>query len=151
MPGVSRPLEGPAKGPREVMIMRKEMQETRNPEVNQVEKMENRRTVTPAADIFENAREIWMLVDMPGVGEKDVEVHFEKQTLRIAGKVEAPNKDWRRTLREYSPTDFERSFKLPAGLDVGRFSADFDNGVLTLHLPKSAEHQPQKIAINTKK
>ncbi len=131
--------------------MRKDMQETRNPEVNQVEKMENRRTVIPAVDILENPREICMVVDLPGVSENDVEVHFEKQTLRIAGKVEPVNPAWRRTLREYAPTDFERSFKLPAGLDVSKFIADFDNGVLTLHLPKSAEHQPQKIAINTKK
>ncbi|MBU1244184.1 Hsp20/alpha crystallin family protein [Myxococcota bacterium] len=131
--------------------MRNQMQENKNPEVNQVEKMENRRTVIPAADIFENPREIWMLVDMPGVAEKDVEVHFEKQAIRIAGKIVPPDKDWRRTLREYSPTDFERSFKLPSGLDVAKFTAEFDNGVLTLHLPKSAEHQPHKVAINTKK
>ncbi|MBU1069612.1 Hsp20/alpha crystallin family protein, partial [Myxococcota bacterium] len=105
----------------------------------------------PAADIFENPREIWMLVDMPGVGEKDVEVHFEKQAIRIVGKIEPPDKGWRRTLREYSPTDFERSFKLPSGLDIAKFTAEFDNGVLTLHLPKSAEHQPHKVAINAKK
>jgi HSP20 family molecular chaperone IbpA len=131
--------------------MRNEMQETRNPEGQEVEKMENRRTVIPAADIFENASEIWMQVDMPGVDEKDVEVHFEKQAIRIAGKVAPPNKEWRRTLREYAPTDFERSFRLPSGLDVGRFTAEFDNGVLTLHLPKSAEHQPHKVTINAKK
>jgi len=131
--------------------MRNEMQETRNPEVNEVEKMENRRTATPAVDIHENAKEIWMVVDLPGVSEQDVEVHFEKQEIRIAGKVPPPDKAWRRTLREYTPTDFERSFKLPSGLDVAKFSAEFDNGVLTLHLPKSAEHQPHKVAINTKK
>lgn len=131
--------------------MRTELQENRNVETKDVEKMENRRTVIPAVDIFENDNEIWMVVDLPGVNEKDVEVHFEKQTLRISGRVKPVDSSWRRTLREYVPTDFERSFKLPSGLDVSKFSADYENGVLTLHLPKSEDHQPHKIQINAHK
>lgn len=131
--------------------MRTELQETRNPEVKDVEKMENRRTVIPAVDIFENDREIWMVVDLPGVSEKDVDVHFEKQALRISGRVKPVESSWRRTLREYAPTDYERSFKLPSGLDVSKFTAEYENGVLTLHLPKSEEHQPHKVPINIRK
>ncbi len=131
--------------------MRTEMQETRKTENQEVEKIENRRTVIPAVDIYENARELWMEVDLPGVREQDVEVNFEKQAIRIAGKVGQPPEGWRRTLREYAPMDYERSFRLPSGLDVAKFHAEFENGVLTLHLPKSAEHQPHKVAINAKK
>jgi len=130
--------------------MRNEMQETRKTENQEVEKIENRRTVIPAVDIYENARELWMEVDLPGVREQDVEVNFEKQAIRIAGKVAPVPEGWRRTLREYAPTDYERSFKLPSGLDVAKFHAEFENGVLTLHLPKSAEHQPHKVVINKK-
>jgi HSP20 family molecular chaperone IbpA len=131
--------------------MRTELQENRNSETKDVEKMENHRTVIPAVDIFENDHEIWMIADLPGVREKDIEVHFEKQTLRISGRVKPVDASWRRTLREYVPTDFERTFKLPSGLDVSKFSADYENGVLTLHLPKSEEHQPHKIQINARK
>lgn len=131
--------------------MRTELQKNQNVETKDVEKMENRRTVIPAVDIFENDNEIWMVADLPGVNEKDVEVHFEKQTLRISGRVKPVDSSWRRMLREYVPTDFERSFKLPSGLDVSKFSADYENGVLTLHLPKSEDHRPHMIQINAHK
>ncbi len=131
--------------------MRTEIQKPNHSENAEMEKMENRRTVSPAVDIFENEKEILMVVDLPGVAEKNVEVHFEKQSLRISGKVDPVPDNWRRTMREYTPTDFERSFKLPNGLEVGKFQAEYGNGVLTLHLPKSSEHQPHRVKITSKK
>jgi HSP20 family molecular chaperone IbpA len=101
------------------------------------EKMQERREIAPAVDIFENKDEVLILADLPGVDKDDVTIHFEKNQLAIIAKRQPKEEGF----------DYARRFVLPNGIDAERISAEFTQGVLRLELPKSAAHKPRTIQV----
>ncbi len=99
--------------------------------------------VMPPAEIVENKNEIVLTLELPGMTKKDVEVAFEDGVLTIRGEKTETRKEgdeerkyhlWERTYGS-----FTRSFTLPNTVDPTAIAAAFENGILTVKLPKTAE------------
>jgi HSP20 family protein len=86
--------------------------------------------------------------EVPGLGEKDVEVtlHQDVLTLRGERKADAPE-GYRAHRQERASTRFSRSFALPVKVDAEKVTARVRNGLLTVTLPKVPESQPRQIAV----
>ncbi len=109
-------------------------------------------TFTPAVDIRENQNELRLDVELPGLNPDDVEITAENGVLTIRGEKQTEHKegdDSRYHIVERSYGSFLRSFQLPQGLDESRIEATFNNGILSVHIPKSALAQPKKIQIKS--
>lgn len=109
----------------------------------------------PAVDVEETADAYVIKAEMPGFKEDDVKITVDKHVLHISGSVnetEKENKDGRKYLiKERRHESFERSFSLPDGLDESAISAGFENGILTVTLPKTPEEKPRKIEVKINK
>lgn len=108
---------------------------------------------TPAVDVREDARELTLVIELPGVAPADVEVTAENGVLTIRGEKRETRKEGDESTRyhliERAYGAFSRSFQLPTGLDDSKIEADYANGVMTIHVPKAALPQPRRITINT--
>jgi HSP20 family protein len=108
----------------------------------------------PAVDIAEKDDHYEITAELPGIDEKDIEVKFASGLLTIRGSKsedkEEKKKDYHLSERRYG--SFQRSFSLPEGVDPDKLDANFEKGVLTIVIPKSAEAQrkERKIAIKAK-
>ena len=105
---------------------------------------------TPALDIHETAEGLILEADLPGVPPDQLEVRVEDNVLYIRGKIRWPNLENGRVLyEELRPGDFYRSFILSDEVDVERITADFEQGVLRLQLPRAGKTRPRKIEVRT--
>lgn len=116
----------------------------------QTERTRNRPQFFPNVDIVETPDELLVLADMPGMRAEDVDINFENGTLMLHGKVEdRQREDTNYLLREYDVGDFHRSFQVSEAINATKISAEYNDGVLTLHLPKTEAVKPRKIAVRT--
>ncbi|MGE0610450.1 MAG: Hsp20/alpha crystallin family protein [Pirellulales bacterium] len=105
-------------------------------------------TYQPRVDIVERADELVLTADMPGLKGDNIDVQFEDRQLTIHGHIEPRQSgECRYLLREYGVGDFFRTFKVSEQIDGSRISAEYRNGVLTLHLPKAEAAKPRRIAV----
>jgi HSP20 family protein len=101
-------------------------------------------------DVFESDDAYTLVASVPGFKEDQVEITFEEGILSIKAKAEphqAPGR-WLRQERPYG--SFVRRLEVPQQVETGKISADFDNGVLTVRIPKTAKPQPVKIPIGAR-
>jgi HSP20 family protein len=86
--------------------------------------------------------------EMPGLGDKDVQLSIQKEVLTLAGerKADAPEGYYVHR-QERSPIRFSRSFTLPCKVDPEKSTATLKDGVLTVTLAKIPDEQPRQIAI----
>ena len=104
---------------------------------------------SPRIDIWEAEDELVLQADLPGVAPEDLAVHSETHELTIHGKV-APRYDSLTLLcGEYGIGDFQRSFHIGEAIDAGGISAELQDGVLTLHLPKTEEVKPRRVDVRS--
>jgi HSP20 family protein len=108
----------------------------------------------PAVEIAESPDEFTVTAELPGLAAKDVSADFEDGMLTIKGeKAETKTeKDKKYYVWERNYGAFERSFSFPMGVDQDKIKASFENGVLTVTLPKTKEAKAsgKKIAITAK-
>jgi HSP20 family protein len=111
------------------------------------------RAWAPAVDICENENSIVLKAELPGVDPKDVEVRVEDNTLYLKGerKFEKDTKEENYHRLERSYGSFARSFALPNSVDAEKVAAEYQDGLLTLTLPKREETKPKTIKINISK
>ena len=110
----------------------------------------NAGSFTPAVDIKENDKEIRLEVELPGLRPEDVEITAENGVLTVRGEKQEERKegeDNRYQVVERVYGTFLRTFQLPQGVDEDQIKAEFNNGVLSLHIPKAALPQPKRIEI----
>jgi len=107
-------------------------------------------TWAPAVDIQETENELVLKADLPGIEEKDIDVHIENNTLTIRGErkfEKQVNEDnYLRVERSYG--SFSRSFSLPNTINTEAINAEYKNGVLTVQMPKRAESKPKQVKVN---
>jgi HSP20 family protein len=106
---------------------------------------------TPAVDIKENDNEIRLELELAGMKPEDVEITAENGVLTVRGEKRIERKEGdesRYQVVERVYGTFMRTFQLPQGIDADQIKAEFDNGVLTLHIPKAALPQPKRIEIS---
>jgi HSP20 family protein len=101
----------------------------------------------PSVDILEKRNELLVVADVPGAAGDDVDIRFDDGTLTIHAKVEPRHEDTEYLLQEYAVGDYWRTFEISEAIDASRISADYADGVLTLHLPKTEALKPRKIEV----
>jgi HSP20 family protein len=104
----------------------------------------------PAVDIFETEHELVVKADLPDVNPQDLDIHVENNVLTIRGERKFENKEkeenYLRIERTYG--SFSRSFSLANSVKSEAIKADYQNGVLTLSIPKREEAKPKQIKVN---
>lgn len=105
----------------------------------------------PAVNVRESSRELKMEFELPGIAPENVEVTCENGVLTVSGEKTEERKEGeeggRYHLVERSYGEFTRSFQLPRGVDESEIDAEFENGILTVRIPKAALPEPRRIEI----
>lgn len=105
----------------------------------------------PPVTVAESTGELVLSAELPGMRREDISIDIENNVLTISGeKTEAREEgDEERRYHVYERNfgSFTRSFTLPRTIDVANIVANFDNGVLTMKLPKVPEAKGRKIEI----
>jgi HSP20 family protein len=103
----------------------------------------------PSVDILETENELVLKADVPGVELKDIDIQVENGTLTLKGErkfeKEEKNKGFHRLERAYG--SFLRYFTVPETVDTEHVRADYQNGVLTVTLPKKEIAKPKSIKV----
>ena len=104
----------------------------------------------PAVDIYETEHELVVKADLPDVDPKDLDIRVENNILTIRGERKFEKKvseeNYLRVERSYG--SFARSFTLANTVNAEAIKADYQNGVLTLTVPKREEAKPKQIKVN---
>ena len=112
-----------------------------------VEKRQELPKIAPVVDIYENEDEILLHADMPGVMKDNITINVDNGKLEISGARHLQSKgtgSW----KEFGDVEYRRVFSVPQSIDVGKVNADFKEGVLRLHLPKTEAAKPRRIEIS---
>ncbi len=119
-----------------------------NREQDRPETIQQRSALAPLVDIYENADQLLVVADLPGVAQDGQSINLEKGELTIEAK--------RTDAAQVGPStdqgglpDFRRTFLVPKGVDAEGISADLKDGVLRIHLPKAAALKPRQIPIKS--
>ena len=117
--------------------------------VSKEEKTVPSRYYTPNTDIYETDDALTVVMEIPGVKKKDMDVHLENDVLRVEGRVGFGNYEGLEPLyTEYNVGHFARAFTLSSKIDQQQISAKVEDGVLTLTLRKARETMPRRIDIS---
>ena len=103
-------------------------------------------------DMYETNNDVVVKAALPGLKADEVQINVSNDVLTLKGEMkheeEKKDKSWH--IREHRWGAFERSIRLPTGVIADRAKADFDNGILTITLPKSEDVKPKTITVKTK-
>jgi HSP20 family protein len=103
----------------------------------------------PSVDIHENEDQITLRAELPGMTEDDVELTVDKGRLTVQGekRLEKEDTDGEYCRIESTYGSFYRSFPLPDLVDQDNIEAHFENGVLSVTLPKAEAAKPKRIEL----
>ncbi len=101
----------------------------------------------PRANITETENGFAVQVEMPGVKKDGVEITFENGELTLVGRRTRFETKAELIYRESQQHDYRRVFEVDASIDAAHIAAQFEQGVLTLHLPKAEASKPRKIEV----
>lgn len=99
----------------------------------------------PAVNIVENENAYRLEFVVPGMDKSNIEVKLQKNVLTVTGKKESTeeNKTEKFLRREFSYREFEQSFRIPTTVDTEKLTANFENGILKLEMPKKTDLAPE--------
>ena len=110
-------------------------------------------TWSPAVDIYETENSVVLTAELPGMDEKDIQLKIENNNLILKGErkfeKETKEENYHRIERAYGA--FYRSFTIPTAVDQDRITAEYNNGVLKVTMPKKEEVKPKEIKITRSK
>ncbi|MCF8241606.1 MAG: Hsp20/alpha crystallin family protein [Melioribacteraceae bacterium] len=112
------------------------------------EALENESWVAPLIDIYETSEEYNLIANLPGVEKNGLKIKLEDGHLIIMGRIDytdAMNKKY--ILKEIETGNYYRRFKIADAVDESKIDASFQNGQLTLSLPKHERLKPKNIEI----
>jgi HSP20 family molecular chaperone IbpA len=111
---------------------------------------ESELVIRPTADIFEDAENIVLTMDMPGVSKDRLNVSADHGNLIVEGSAWINMAEGMSALyAEVRSTRYRRSFALSGELEIDKIDANLKDGVLTLRIPKPAALRPRKIDVKT--
>jgi HSP20 family protein len=109
---------------------------------------EEQRVVMPLVSIRETEKEIVVEAEMPGLKKENISVDLEGDQLIVIGKQhEQTPKDFTVVYQERTPFEYRRFFTIETEIDSQNISAQYENGILSVTLPKSERVQPKRIAV----
>jgi HSP20 family protein len=108
----------------------------------------------PRVDLREQDQEFVLVADLPGMKQEDFQITVENNVLTLQGKrvVEHEAQNGQHGYAHYSERaygTFSRRFMLGAAVDADTITATYTNGVLEVHIPKTAAAQPKRIAVQS--
>ncbi|MCA9688654.1 MAG: Hsp20/alpha crystallin family protein [Nannocystaceae bacterium] len=109
---------------------------------------DDRPTVAPPVDIYENDDGYLIVADLPGVREESLHIHLDREGVSITARRDRAH-DEGALIREFDAVEFRRSFRIPDRVDGEKVEANLSDGVLRLRLPKSEAVKPRKIAVSS--
>ncbi|MCL5055417.1 MAG: Hsp20/alpha crystallin family protein [Firmicutes bacterium] len=118
---------------------------------NKVNTQKPVRFATPYVNIRETDKEVILEAEMPGLEKGDLELEVRGDELTITGKRQNRQdtpKNWTPLVKEIETCDYKRTFMLSGDLEKEKINAKYENGVLTLTIPKSEKVQPKRIPIH---
>jgi HSP20 family protein len=103
----------------------------------------------PPVDIYEDANRLVLKLEVPGIPQEKLQINLENQTLTVSGErkfvQDEKEENFHRIERRYG--SFVRSFTLPLTMDTDSVQASFENGVLSIALPKKEAAKPKQVKI----
>lgn len=106
------------------------------------------RFLSPAIDIDETADEYLVSADLPGISREDISIDCSANQLTISAERKFESNDGRKQgRRERFFGTYRRTFTLPTGVDTNKIEADYEGGVLTVHIPKGEQVRSKRIQI----
>lgn len=106
------------------------------------------RYFVPNADIFETGDALTVVMEVPGVEKKDLDVSLEDGVLRVEGRIDFKKYDgFEPVYAEYNIGHYARAFTLSDQIDPGGIGAELSDGVLTLTLKKVKEAAARRIEV----
>lgn len=96
------------------------------------------RRVRPRVDVYESEHAHYVVLDVPGVAQDDVNIELDRGLLTIRAL---------RRVSESEAVSYERAFNVPQGVERDAVQAQLKAGVLTVTLPKAAEAKPRRISV----
>jgi len=104
---------------------------------------------TPVVDISEDDNEYLIQAELPEVPREQVDISIESGQLTFTGsrsfEKESENRKFHRVERAYG--SFSRTFSLPDDADAERIHAEYKDGMLKIHMPKSEHARPRRIEV----
>ena len=109
-------------------------------------------TIFPALDVYETGEHVVAKLVVPGVDPQDIKVTLTENVLQIKGSVARDEsiEEGSYLHRERSYGAFSRTVTLPGDVLGGEATAEFENGILTLTVPKAEESKPKSVKITVK-
>ncbi len=106
----------------------------------------------PASDVVETEAAFRVVLDLPGLEAKDLQIQVENDTLTVQAerRLSEPGKDETIHRSERAAGTYFRSFALPKTVDATKVEAKYESGVLTVTLPKREEAKPRTIQVTVK-
>lgn len=106
----------------------------------------------PAIDLYQNANEVVVKASLPGLKAEDVQISVTADVLTLRGEFKQDNEQKEKTyhIREHRYGSFERSLALPTDVQTDKAQANFENGILTITLPKAEAVKPKTISIKAR-
>ena len=106
----------------------------------------------PLVDVYQTDDDIVVKATLPGFSKDDVDITLTENVLTLRGSLEKEEESEGKSyyIREQSYGSFERSLRLPVDVDLKKVEALFENGILTVTLPKAEAVKPKSIMIKAK-
>jgi HSP20 family protein len=107
---------------------------------------------SPAVDMYQTDDEVVVRVALPGFKADEVQINVTGDVLHLRGEMQQQEEKKERAwhIREQRWGSFERSIALPTEVTADKAAADFENGILTITLPKAEEVKPKTISVKAK-
>jgi len=137
---------------REMMTLREAMDHLFDDAFTQPLRLGNGHWSMPAVDMYQTDNEVVVKAAIPGVKTEDVQINVTGEVLVIKGEMKEKEevKEKAYHLREQRWGAFDRTLALPTDVVADKAKAEFENGVLTIILPKAEEVRPKSISIKAK-
>ncbi|BCY19400.1 MAG: Hsp20/alpha crystallin family protein [Chloroflexi bacterium] len=106
----------------------------------------------PSVDMYQTENDIVVKASLPGMKAEDIQISVVGDVLTLRGEMKADEevKEASYHIRERRSGSFSRSMPLPSAVQSDKAKAEFENGVLTLTLPKAEELRPKTITVKAK-
>lgn len=106
----------------------------------------NERFIRPAVNIVETEEGLFLTADLPGTTKESIDVNVEKGILTISAPAHSSTAGTS-VYREFELGSYYRQFTIPETLDHEKARADYNNGILTLRIPKAEIAKPKRIEV----
>jgi len=133
------------------MAAQQEMQVQNKQEANQREESTiHGRAFLPLTDIYETEEALTLVMEMPGVEKRGIDVSLQDDVLRVQGRIDFSKYEGLRPVyTEYNIGNYSRSFRVSSTIDQAKISAETKDGVLSLVLPKAEKAKARTIEVKS--